>query len=148
MKKIMIIKLDKDSQQIVDSLQKFYGEKAEVFIMEITDKPENVDIFFFSVTEILFNEYYKKLLYELTNSNNKCKTIAYYKRNEEDTLHQARLRARYGGEGVRLFCDDSIYKEHLLEFIWYEKDRLLSFLIQPQKIYHYRYPPPEEWAEY
>ena len=148
MKKIMIIKLDNDSQQIVDSLQKFYEEKAEVNIMEITDKPQNIDIFFFRGTDIIFNEYHKKLLNELVYNNDGCKTIAYFDRNETDTLHQARLVSRFGGEGKRLFCDESICKVYLLEYTWYEKDRLLGFLVPPQKTYYYRYPSPEEWAEY
>ncbi len=148
MKKIMIIKLDSDSQQIVDSLQKFYKEKAEVGIMEITDKPQNADVFFFRGTLIIDNEYYGKLLNELVRNNDGCKTIAYFDKKDEDMIHQSRLRAMYGGEGKRLSCDHSICKRYLLELTWYEEERLLGFLVPPKKTYHFVPIPRDEWVEY
>jgi hypothetical protein len=147
MKTIKVINLEKDSLIIVESLQKFYGDKAEVSIMEKTDRPQNVDIFFFNAMSMIVDGDIKKLLIELSQINNESKTVAYFEKYEENEVHYSKLRARFGGEGNKLPCDHSICKEYLLKLTWYEKDYLLDLLIPREKFYFVP-TPDEDWKEY
>ncbi|MFZ3015917.1 MAG: hypothetical protein WA101_02885 [Minisyncoccia bacterium] len=158
MTKIMIIHLDNDSQKIADSLQKFYGDKARVDIMKITDKPLNINIFFFNGMRISYNMYNeKKLLKELANTN-WCKRIAFYgidedgnsiNRQEDDYLYHEKLRSMYGKEGEGFYYDYKIWKGHLLSSTWYSKNDLLDFLTPKEKPnYPFTRMQPEDFAEY
>lgn len=160
MKKIRIINLDDDSCKIKDSLQNFYGQKAEVTVVEITDTSLNVDVFFYNGMSVSFNRNHeKRLLIKLINANPGCRAIAFYGcdengdptyRQEDSHLYHERLKYRFGlKEDDGLYYDYKIWKGYLLSSIWYNKDLLLSFLI-PKPKPHYDPPvtPMDEWVEY
>jgi hypothetical protein len=145
MKKIMVINLDGDSHKIAGALQKFYGDKAKVDVMEITDRPINVDIFFGRGADVC-NPTNRNLLKELVKNNEGCKMVAYYDSTyESDLIFDSYLHARFTDEGFH--TDNKFYKENLLSWILHEKDELLKLLNQREKFYFVP-TPDKDWAEY
>lgn len=145
MKNIMVINLDGDSHKIADALQKFYGDKAKVDVMEITDRPTNIDIFFGKGSSIC-SPNNRNPLNELVKNNNGCKMVAYYNSTDESNLiFDSWLLARFTGQGF--YTDYKFYKQNLLLWISQAKNELLKLLIPKEKFY-FEPEPDKDWAEY
>ncbi len=155
MKNVAIVDLDDNSYKIKESLQNFYGEKAKVTIIRLTDKPLNVVAFFFNGTKI--NSDNKKLFDELINTNKDCNVIAYFgvdetmnprNRMESHDLSYKRLEHKFRGRGV--YYNYKIWIGTLLKIIWCDKNLFLSFLVlqPPPPRYFPPVTPMDEWVEY